>query len=88
MTVPAGLAVDSNGEIYCANAGFFGGGTNAVFQIDPFQLQEVGVASISSAVGLTVTLQTASWRPITRATRWSASPSLAAGSADQQRGLS
>jgi len=54
MTVPAGLAVDSNGEIYCANAGFFGGGTNAVFQIDPFQLQEVGVASISSAVGLTV----------------------------------
>ena len=54
MSVPAGLAVDSTGLIYCANAGFFGGGTNAVLQIDPLQLQEVGLAGMTSVVGLTV----------------------------------
>ena len=54
MSVPAGLAVDATGKIYCANAGFFGGGTNAVFQIDPLQLQETDLAGMNSAVGLAV----------------------------------
>ena len=40
LTVPAGLAISpANGQIFVANAGFFGGGQNALFQIDPLTLQ-------------------------------------------------